>query len=62
MKIHIKIVLVKRVGINKHISWHCLRHSIVTNILSDGANIKTVAVLLGHSGLRYTDRYTRAVD
>jgi integrase/recombinase XerD len=53
---------VKRAGINKHISWHCLRHSFATNILSNGANIKTVASLLGHSGLRYTERYTRAVD
>ncbi|MCD8295452.1 MAG: site-specific integrase [Clostridia bacterium] len=53
---------VKRAGINKHISWHCARHSFATNILSNGANIKTVASLLGHSGLRYTEKYTRAVD
>ncbi len=53
---------VKHAGINKHISWHCARHSFATNILSNGANIKTVASLLGHSGLRYTEKYTRAVD
>ncbi len=53
---------VKRAGINKHISWHCARHSFATNILSNGANIKTVASLLGHSSLRYTEKYTRAVD
>ncbi len=29
---------------------------------SGGANIKTVASLLGHSGLKYTEKYTRAVD
>lgn len=31
-------------------------------ILNKGANIKTVASLLGHSGLKHTEKYTRAVD
>lgn len=53
---------VKRAGIDKHISWHCARHSFAVNILNNGANIKTVASLLGHSGLRHTEKYTRAVD
>ena len=49
---------VKRAGIDKHIS----RHSFAVNILNNGANIKTVASLLGHSGLKHTEKYTRAVD
>jgi site-specific recombinase XerD len=49
-------------GINKHITWHCARHSFAVNILNNGANIKTVASLLGHSGLKHTEKYTRAVD
>ena len=53
---------VKRAGINKHISWHCARHSFAVNILNIGANIKTVASLLGHSGLKHTEKYTRDVD
>ena len=53
---------VKRAGISKHISWHCARHSFAVNILNNGANIKTVASLLGHSGLKHTEKYTRAVD
>ncbi|MCD8301522.1 MAG: site-specific integrase [Prevotellaceae bacterium] len=52
----------KRAGITKHISWHCARHSFAVNILNNGANIKTVASLLGHSGLRHTEKYTRAID
>ncbi|MDR2083718.1 MAG: site-specific integrase [Bacteroidales bacterium] len=52
----------KRAGINKHITWHCARHSFAVNILNNGANIKTVASLLGHSGLKHTEKYTRAVD
>ena len=53
---------VKRAGINKHISWHLRRHSFAVNILNNGANIKTVASLLGHSGLKHTEKYTRAID
>ena len=53
---------VKRAGINKHISWHQSRHSFAVNILNNGANIKTVASLLGHSGLKHTEKYTRAID
>ena len=49
-------------GIDKHITWHCARHSFAVNILNNGANIKTVASLLGHSGLKHTEKYTRAVD
>lgn len=53
---------VNRAGIDKHITWHCGRHSFAVNILNNGANIKTVASLLGHSGLKHTEKYTRAVD
>ena len=52
----------KRAGIAKHITWHCARHSFAVNILNAGANIKTLASLLGHSGLKHTEKYTRAVD
>ena len=49
-------------GIDKHITFHSLRHTFAVNILNNGANIKTVANLLGHSGLKHTEKYTRAVD
>ena len=42
--------------------FHCARHSFAVNILNNGANIKTVASLLGHSGLKHTEKYTRAID
>lgn len=53
---------VKRAGINKNISWHCARHSFAVEILNNGANIKTVATLLGHSDLNTVEKYTRVVD
>lgn len=52
----------KRAGIGKHITWHCARHSFAVNILSNGADIKTVSTLLGHSDLTQTEKYTREVD
>ena len=52
----------KRAGIDKHITWHCGRHSFATVLLSNGANIKVVSELLGHSSLKFTEIYVRAVD
>lgn len=52
----------KAAGISKHITWHSARHSFATNILKNGADIKVVADLLGHSSLKYVEKYTRAVD
>ncbi len=52
-----------RAGIkDKHLTWHCGRHSFATQILTNGANIRVVAELLGHAGLQYVTRYARAVD
>lgn len=51
-----------KAGIEKHITWHCARHSFAVNILNNGANIKTVSSLLGHSSLRDTEKYLHAVD
>lgn len=52
----------KRAGIDKHITWHCGRHTFATLVLSNGANIKVVSELLGHSSLKFTQKYVRAVD
>lgn len=51
-----------RAGISKHITWHSARHSFATNILTNGANIRVVADLLGHASLDFVARYARAVD
>lgn len=49
-------------GIEKHITWHCARHTFATNILQNGADIRVVADLLGHSSLKYVEIYTRVID
>ena len=53
---------IKKAEIDKHITFHCGRHSFGANLINNGANIKTVSSLLGHSSLRHTEKYTRAVD
>lgn len=55
-----------RAGITKHITWHCGRHSFGTNMAATaaqkGISIRVVQELMGHSNLRYTERYTRVMD
>ncbi|MDE6081330.1 MAG: site-specific integrase [Muribaculaceae bacterium] len=53
---------VKQAGINKHITWHCARHSLAVNVLNAGANIKTVSSLLGHSSIKMTEKYLHVLD
>ncbi|MFY9151769.1 MAG: site-specific integrase [Prolixibacteraceae bacterium] len=55
---------VKRAKIEKHITWHCARHSFAVNLLTSDQrpDIKTVASTLGHSGLKHVEKYTRVVD
>jgi site-specific recombinase XerD len=49
-------------GIQKNITWHSARHSIAVNMLTLGTDIKTVSGILGHAGLKHTEKYTRIVD
>lgn len=59
-----KIVLrwVKAAKIDKHISWHCFRHSFGTNLIIHGADVRSASSLLGHSSLIETQKYVRLVD
>lgn len=56
--------LVKKAGVNKHITWHCARHSLAVNLLTSPArpNIKTVSSILGHTSTRTTEVYLHVVD
>ena len=54
---------VKKADIDKHITWHCARHTFGTLMASQkGISIRTVQESLGHSNLKYTERYTRVAD
>lgn len=49
-------------GINKHISWHCARHSFATALIEYGSDVNSASSLLGHSSFAYTQRYVRIVE
>lgn len=49
-------------GIRKHISYHCARHTFISNIMAKGASLKTAAVLAGHSTTRHTEKYIHTLD
>ncbi len=52
----------KRVGINRKITPHTLRHSFATDFLRNGGDIRYLQVLLGHSSIATTMRYAHVVD
>ena len=48
--------------IDKHITYHCSRHTAASTLLTLGANLYVVSKLMGHSSIQMTEVYAKIVD
>lgn len=53
---------VRSAGINKHITFHCARHTFAVMMLDLGVDLYTVSKLLGHKSIETTQVYAKILD
>ena len=50
---------IRKAKINKHITFHCFRHTFAMQLLDKGIDIYTISTLLGHKQVSSTQSYAK---